>query len=70
MKIGVANNKQYILLYCCAGDERGYVAERYRQRLPKANIGKSCVRFKRLGNFDLNTLRELIREAATMPFGM
>jgi uncharacterized protein YdhG (YjbR/CyaY superfamily) len=64
MKIGIANNKQYISLYSCAADDDGYVAERYRGRLPKANIGKSCVRFKHLSDLDEETLRELIRETA------
>jgi hypothetical protein len=64
MKIGIANNKQYISLYSCAADDDGYVAERYRGRLPKANIGKSCVRFRRLSDLDEETLRELIRETA------
>lgn len=69
MRIGIANNKQYISLYCCATDDDGYVAERYRERLPKANIGKSCVRFKRLGDLDETVLRELIREIAVMVAG-
>ena len=68
MKIGIANNKRYISVYCCSADEQGYVAERYRQRLPKANIGKSCVRFKRLSDLDQDVLEELIRatEAADL----
>ena len=70
MKIGIANNKQYISLYCCAADEKGYVAERYRERLPKANIGKSCVRFKRLSDLDEEVLRELIRDSAAAGWGM
>jgi len=70
MKIGIANNKQYISLYCCAADEEGYVAERYRKRLPKANIGKSCVRFKRLSDLDEDVLRELIRDSAAAGWGM
>lgn len=70
MKIGLANNKQYISLYCCAADARGYVAERYRKKLPKANIGKSCVRFKRLSDLDEKALRALIRETAKTRFGM
>ena len=70
MKIGIANNKRYISLYCCSADERGYVAERYRKRLSKADIGKSCVRFKRLSDLDEGILRELIREAAVVGFGM
>lgn len=70
MKIGVANNKQYISLYCCAADARGYLAERYRKRLPKASIGKSCVRFKRLDDLDESVLRELIRKTAAASWGM
>jgi uncharacterized protein YdhG (YjbR/CyaY superfamily) len=70
MKLGIANNKQYISLYCCAADDRGYVAERYRERLPKANIGKSCVRFKRLADLDEAALRALIRHCADTSFGM
>jgi len=64
MRLGIANNKQHISLYCCAADERGYVAERYKKRLPKANIGKSCVRFKRLSDLDEEALRDLLAEAA------
>lgn len=70
MRIGVANNKRYISLYCCAADDRGYVAERYRKKLPKASIGKSCVRFKRLADLDERALRALIRETAKGKFGM
>ena len=68
MKIGIANNKRYISLYCCAADARGHVAERYRKRLPKASIGKSCVRFKRLDDLDEEALRALIRETAKTSF--
>ena len=70
MKIGIANNKQYISMYCCAATEKGYVAEQYKERLPKANIGKSCVRFKRLADLDEDVLRELIRESADAGWGM
>src|SRR5262245_38369094 len=38
-RIALASQKQYISLYACAVDARGYVAERYRKQLPKANIG-------------------------------
>jgi uncharacterized protein YdhG (YjbR/CyaY superfamily) len=64
MRIGIANNKRYISLYCCVGDERGYVTERYRDALPRADIGKSCVRFRRLADLDEGALRRLIRETA------
>ncbi len=69
MKIAIANNKHYISLYCTAADDQGYVAERYQERLPKANIGKSCVRFKRLSDLDEAVLVELIRETAAASWG-
>ena len=43
------------------------LAEGYRDRLPKADIGKSCVRFQRLDDLDQEALRELVREAAKSP---
>ena len=70
MKVGIANNKRYISLYCCAIDQDGYVAERFKDRLPKADIGKSCVRFKRLSDLDEDVLRELIRATSKAGFGM
>ncbi len=69
-KIGLASNKQYISLYFCVSDENGYLAEQYREALPKANIGKSCVRFKRLEQLDPNVLKEMLRKASTMDFSI
>lgn len=69
-KIGIASNKQYISLYACAADERGYVAERYRERLPRANIGKSCVRFKRLDDLPLEDLKELLLEVEQVGYSL
>jgi hypothetical protein len=63
-RIGVASNKNYISLYICAADGDGYVAERYKESLPKASIGRSCVRFKRLSDLDQQSLKKLIREGA------
>jgi hypothetical protein len=68
-KIGVASNASYISLYACAADKRGYVAERYKQKLPKAKIGKSCVRFKSIDDLDPKALTALIKETEKMGFG-
>jgi len=66
--LGLASHKRYISLYVTAEDGRGgYLAEGYRDRLPKADIGKSCVRFQRLDDLDQEALRELVREAAKSP---
>ena len=61
--IGLASNKRYISLYVTCGHDGAYIAERYAERLPKADIGKSCVRFKRIADVDLETVRELLRDA-------
>ena len=63
-KLSIASNAASISLYYFAADAKGYVAERYVDRLPKAGIGKACVRFKRLGDLDEKALVALIRETA------
>ena len=63
--IGVASRKGYISLYVTASDGDEYLAESYRDRLPKADIGRSCVRIKRLEDVDEQALEELIRAGAT-----
>jgi hypothetical protein len=62
--IGLASQKRYISLYVMAVEGDKYVAETYRERLPKADIGRSCVRFKRLSDVDRDALEELIRKGA------
>lgn len=63
--IGLASQKRYISLYVTAADpEQGYLAESYRQRLPKADIGRSCVRIKRPEDVDLAVLAELVQAGA------
>lgn len=63
-RISLASNKAHISLYALGADEDGYVAERYKERLPKASIGKSCVRFKKLDDLDLTALKALLKETA------
>ncbi|MEP7361461.1 MAG: DUF1801 domain-containing protein [Chloroflexota bacterium] len=70
--IGLASNKRYISLYVMATAPTGggYLAESYKNRLPKADIGRSCVRFKRPEDLDPDLLTQLIREgAAFSPIG-
>jgi hypothetical protein len=60
--VAMANQKNYISLYACMAYDDGYVAERYKTKLPKANIGKSCVRFKRLADVDQKVLTAMLKE--------
>jgi hypothetical protein len=62
----LANNKRYISLYVLCTDEGGYLAERYKESLPKLDIGKSCVRIKRLDDVDLDVMRDLVSRAAEL----
>jgi Domain of unknown function (DU1801) len=66
--IGLASNKRYISLYVMAGDKEtgGYLAETFKDRLPKADIGRSCVRFKRLSDVDQEELVDLIKKGAKL----
>ena len=60
-RIGVASNRNYVSLYICPSDATGYIPEHYKEALPKASIGRGCVRFKSLDDLDAAALRELIR---------
>jgi hypothetical protein len=66
--VALASRKQYISMYVLCADDHGYLAERYAERLPKASIGKSCVRFKRTSDIDLDALRDLLRDAGRIGF--
>lgn len=67
MLVGMASNKRYISLYVSASRSDGtYLAESYTDRLPRASIGRSCIRFKRLGDLDQDTLATLLREAVEL----
>ena len=64
--IGLASNKRSISLHVMATDGDRYLAETFRDRLPTADIGRSCVRFRRLADLDRDALVELIREGAKL----
>ena len=63
--IALSSRKQYISLYVSATVGDKYLPETYVDRLPKADIGKVCVRIKRLTDVDESVLEQLIREGAT-----
>ncbi len=63
-RIGLASRKAYISLYVIASGSHGYLAESYKDRLPKADIGKSCVRIKRISDVDMEVVAQLVREGA------
>lgn len=66
--VALASQKNYISVYVCAVDDnKKYVAENYKDKLPKASIGKSCIRFKQLSDIDINVLTEIVEKAKKLP---
>jgi hypothetical protein len=61
--IALASQKNYISVYVCCEQNGTYLAEEYKDKLPKASIGKSCIRFKALKDIDLSVLTEIIKKA-------
>lgn len=57
--IGLASNKQYISLYALGGQ-----IEKYAEKLPKANLGKGCIRFQSVNDVDMRVIEDIVREAA------
>jgi hypothetical protein len=57
--LGIASNKAYISLYTPTVQAEPYVA-----RLPKANLGRGCIRFKRLDDLDPEVIDEVILASA------
>jgi len=62
--VSLASNKRYISLYVQASTPQGYVAERFADRLPKASVGRACIRFRRLADVDRDVLADVLRTAA------
>ncbi len=65
--IALANQKQYISLYVCAVENGKYVAETHKKDLGKVSVGKSCIRFKKLSDLNLETLKKVIKTAEKNP---
>ncbi len=64
-RVGLSANKTGISIYICAGDENGYFPEQAKDRLGKAAVGKSCIRFKKLADINLDTVKELLEKTKT-----
>ncbi len=65
--ISLANQKNYVSVYVCALDEGKYLAEKYAAELGKVSVGKSCIRFKKLEEVHLPTLKKVLELAAKKP---
>ena len=52
-------------LYACASNENGYLAEQYADQLGKTSCGKSCIRFKKFEDLNVDAVKQLLKECET-----
>lgn len=65
--ISLANQKNYVSVYVCAVVDGQYIAEKFKDKLGKVAVGKSCIRIKKLPDIDLDGLKKVILAAAKKP---
>ncbi|HLD08289.1 MAG TPA: DUF1801 domain-containing protein [Candidatus Peribacterales bacterium] len=65
--VALASQKQYMSLYVCAVLDGKYIAEIYKKDLGKVSVGRSCIRFKKLSDLNLVTLKKVIKAAEKNP---
>lgn len=65
--ISLANQKGYITIYVCALLEDRTAAEKYKRELGKLTKGISCIRFKKIEEINLETLRIVLKLAEKKP---
>ena len=64
--IAIAPQKNYLALYVCAIKDGKYLTEVYDKKLGKVNCGKSCIRFKKFDNLDIENVTKLLKDAANI----
>lgn len=50
-------------MYATGGDGEKYVAEQFKDQMPKADTGKSCIRFRRFEDIDFEVLGKILKES-------
>lgn len=63
--VALASQKNYISVYVCATDGKEYVAEKHKQDLAPASVGKSCIRYKKIEDINWDALKKVIQEGAS-----
>ncbi len=65
--VALASQKYYMSIYICALENGHYLAEKHKGDLGKVSVGKSCIRFKKLADLNLDMLEKIIKQAAKSP---
>lgn len=67
-KLAIASNKNTIMFATCAVVDGKNLAEVYGEKLPKGQIGRSCINFRKFEDADLNVLEEIAKKTAAADF--
>ena len=65
--IALASQKNYISIYVCAVEGGKYIAEKYKSKLGHVSVGRSCIRFKKITDINLEALADVLKRAAKSP---
>ncbi len=65
--VSLANQKNYISIYVCTIIEDKAEAEKFARELGKLSKGVSCIRFKKIEEINLETLKIVLKLAAKKP---
>ena len=65
--IALANQKNYITIYVCTIVKDKAAAEKYKKDLGKLTTGLSCIRFKKMEEINLETLKTVLKLAEKNP---
>lgn len=65
--ISMASQKDCVSVYVCAVSDGEYIAEKYKKDLGKVDVGKSCIRFKKLEDLNLEVFKKVVKLAAKNP---
>jgi hypothetical protein len=65
--VALANQKNYISIYVCALDDGQYVAEKHKSELGKVSVGRSCIRFKKAEDVNLDALKKVLKISEKSP---
>jgi hypothetical protein len=63
----MASQKNYVSVYVCAVIDGEYIAEKFKDKLGKVNVGKSCIRFNKIEDLNLDTFKKIVKLAAKNP---
>ena len=65
--ISLANQKNYISIYVCTIVKDKAAAEKYKKDFGKLTTGLSCIRFKKMEEINLETLKTVLKLAEKNP---